>query len=204
MNVSHSAGNDRSSCEAHGRSAVAQALKVASELGVKITKLGLLLVQKIASYGPECFVVDRKLAEQIVQNNEHHPHPGSVARVRRMLARSEILLCKRIYPAQTISSVAKRHSTHGCVRSRLNRKLGFRPVPLRPPKPEPELATAGARHAATNSIVARGPALRTSDVEMFERMAAPAVAAASARELILEQQHDAAMYESVKRVRGPP
>lgn len=38
----------------------------------------------------------------------------------------------------------------------------------------------------------------------FEAMAAPAIAASERRELLQEQTADAAMMDSVRRVRGPP
>jgi hypothetical protein len=193
---------DKSSCKWHGKAAAGHALKLACETGKRITKLGLLLVEKVASYGPECFVIDRKLAGQITQNNGKHPHRGSVARVRRELAKQQILQCKRIYPAQRISKYSQRSSSHGCVRSRLNRKLGFRPPEPRAAPPPP----LQARHGATGAIVPRQvvTAAHSSELEYFTRVAAPAVALATTRELARESREDAAMLASVHHVRGPP
>jgi hypothetical protein len=121
------------------------------------------------------------------------------------LAREQIIVCKRIFPAQKISKYAKRVSAHGCVRSRLNKKLGFRAIePRREPRQE-VAATPRSVHGATNAMVPRALALNSAaDLAVFETMAAAAVAATSERELLQEQRADAAMMASVQRVRGPP
>jgi hypothetical protein len=200
--------DDRSSSIGHAKAAAAHAIELARQGTLRVTKLGLEVIAKVASYGPECFVVDRKLAEHITQNNGKHPHRGSVARVRRDLTRQGVFQAKRIYPAQQISRVAKRTSTHGCVRSRLNRKLGFRPVVPRPP--EPEAAIARPRHTAPPAILQTTPALTGKEyLSEFEAMAARAIAASSRGGYIAhvdarEAADDARMYESVQRVRGPP
>jgi hypothetical protein len=197
---------DKSSSKWHGKTAAGHALALARELGKPITKLGLLLIEQVANYGPECFVPDRKLADQIMQNNGRKPHRGSVARVRRELTRSGMFKAKRIHAEKKISDYASsrgfKSSKHGCVRLRLNHKLGFRVPEARPQS----TATVRPRHGAPAAIVPR-PALTTvhkSDLDYFQRVAAPAVAVTSLRELERESREDAAMLESVRHVRGPP
>jgi hypothetical protein len=201
---------DKSSSTWHGTQAIAQAVKIADEFKLRITNLGLKLVQKVASYGPECFVIDRKLAEQITQNNGKHPHPGSIARVRRSLAAQDVIVCKRIFPGQKISQRARRQSAHGCIRQRLNPKLGFRVVDRHsqderkapPDAAAPIYSSAGALRPTPRQR--SKPIIKSADYQMFESMAARAQGAVLERETIAEQREDAAMLASVHARGHPP
>lgn len=72
------------------------AFSLASNAGA--TPLGALIVGEVASYHGPCFKKDRQLAEQIVQRNGRHPHPRSVARARRNVARMGLLDSERVMP----------------------------------------------------------------------------------------------------------
>lgn len=190
------------SCSWNAKQAVGHALELADAGKLSITKLGLQVLQRATSYGRECFRTDAKLAESITQTNGRKPHPGSVARVRRDLTRQGVFTAKRIFTGQKISEYASRrgfrHSAHGVVRLRLNGKMGFR---LLRDEPKPK---ASPRHAATAALTPSLPRVRRGDYDTFARMAAPAIAAQDARELVLVQQQDYAMYESIARARGQP
>lgn len=194
------------SCSWHARQAVATAAELVESGKAAVTKLGYLLIQKVASYGPECFIVDRKLAETIRQNNGRAPHPGSVARVRRALAAQQVLICRRVYAGQSISP--KRGtwvSSHGCVRSRLNNRLGFTVADRRPSPPPATVATPRPRHGSVNALQTSPPVARPlGDYDEFARMAERAVAAAERRELAKQAAADEAMLATVPRSRGHP
>jgi hypothetical protein len=64
------------------------------------TPLGALVVGEVGSFGAPCFVRDRGLADNIVQSNGKHPHPRSVARVRRQVVLLGLMDSVRVMPGE--------------------------------------------------------------------------------------------------------
>lgn len=200
----------RPSWLSYAASVVARCLEIAAEKKIRLTKLTLLVIEEVARSGVRCFRKIRSLAERIVQNNEKHPHPGSVQRVLRQLRQCGILLARRLFPSQKMQFKAhgkplKVSAGQGCLVLWFNKRLDFPDFEDNDSHSE-STATVAPSHAAPNAIVPASPALKVNadDLALYQRMAAPAIAVDSARKLERAQREDFAMYESVKRARGHP
>jgi len=162
------------------------------------SRLAALVAGDIAAYGPDfCWVTDGAHAEQIVQRNGKHPHPGSVARVRRALAAAGVVRAKRIFAGQRIAPQAKHTSSHGVVRCTLNwDRLGVLD-PLRGAKRHEQQQPRGPRH-----ISAVRPDEGAALAE-FQRLAQGAIDSEQQRIHKRQADEDFASYESATRKRPP-
>lgn len=194
-------------CTERGRVAYEQASRVLPPCAAKS-------IEVIGTFPNGCFLKLAELSELVRKNDGRSYHPKHIGRSIRLAASRGKLEHRQLRMGQRAGDM-KFRSAHGQGFNRVNFRAHFgmadpvnaktrRAMSRRPLQSESNVATVGACQPVTSASLPRNLALQAAELALFERMAAPAVAAATARELLQEQAADAAMMASVERVRGPP